>query len=59
MERVVEFLTHEEADRRDREYYRSLTPEERLQIQAELINAYCGVESRLERVLTIIELPRR
>lgn len=30
MERVVEFLTPDEVDRRDREYYASLTPQERL-----------------------------
>jgi hypothetical protein len=34
MERVIEFLTPEEADRRNREYYASLTPQERLESQA-------------------------
>lgn len=58
MERVVEFLTPDEADRRDREYYASLTPQERLEIQALLIKNYYGFASRLERVLTVAELPR-
>lgn len=57
MERVVSFLTQEEADRQDREYYASLTPQERLEIQATMIKNYYGFASRLERVLTIVELP--
>lgn len=59
IERVVRFLTQEEADREDREYYRSLTPQERLDIQAELIRMYHGPQRRLERILTIAEFPRR
>ncbi|MCC7436054.1 MAG: hypothetical protein IT363_15355 [Methanoregulaceae archaeon] len=59
MERVIEYLTPEEADRRDREFYASLTPQERLEIQATLIKNYYGFASRLERVLTVAELPQR
>jgi hypothetical protein len=59
MERVSELVTPEEADRRDRAYYASLTPQERLEIQALLIEQYYGFASRLERVLTVAELPRR
>lgn len=58
MEKVVRFLTQEEADLADREYYLSLTPMERLAIQAELTRMYYGPPRRLERILTIAELPR-
>ncbi|HEV2349647.1 MAG TPA: hypothetical protein VG028_07375 [Terriglobia bacterium] len=33
---VAKFRTHEEAEKADREYYRRLTPEERLKILFEL-----------------------
>jgi hypothetical protein len=60
---VRKFDNFEDADRADREYYWSLTPQERLRIMCEL--TALGVSSRndpiprLARVYRIIELPRR
>ncbi len=62
MERVVRvFQSHEEAEAADRAYYRSLTPQQRLEILLELIaRARPQDESaeRLERVYRIVELPQ-
>lgn len=58
IEIVAQCLSLEEADRADREYYRSLTPNERLAIVAELMRMYYGPPRRLERVLEVAELPR-
>lgn len=58
LERVLTVSTPQEADEADRAYYASLTPEERLDIQADLMRRYYGPPSRLERVLTVAELPR-
>lgn len=57
MERVVRtFSSHEEAANADREYYRSLTPEQRLDILLELIEqGGGGTQSRFERVYRVIE----
>jgi len=57
MERVVRtFSSHEEAAKADREYYRSLTPEQRLDILLELIEqGGGGTQSRFERVYRVIE----
>jgi hypothetical protein len=57
------FDSFEEADRADRTYYWSLTPEERLRIMCELTALRVGSHDdpvpRLARVYRIIELPRR
>lgn len=60
MEKVLHvFKSFEEAEAADRAYYRSLTPEERLQILFSLVEDYeAGLdesERRLQRVLRVVE----
>ncbi len=53
--------SHREAEQADNEYYRRLTPEQRLDILLALINPEPeehGPQSRLERVYRIVELSR-
>ena len=52
------FHSFAEADAADAEYYRSLTPEQRLEILFALVKAQQpdGTEQRLERVCRIIKL---
>ncbi len=64
LERTVrKFSSHEDADRKERRYYRSLTPRQRLEILLELVEA--GQEEKhaarggLARVYRIAELPSR
>jgi hypothetical protein len=56
--RLFRFL--EESDAADRAYYRSLTPEERLDILLELVRrfaeGYGEASQRLERVYRVVEL---
>jgi uncharacterized protein YdeI (YjbR/CyaY-like superfamily) len=59
MEKVVRiFRSFAEAEKADREDYRSLTPERRLEILFELVAAQHphATEQRLERVCRIIKL---
>jgi hypothetical protein len=49
------FRSFEEADKADREFYRSLTPQQRLDILVELI-AQHGPSQKLERVYRIVKL---
>ncbi len=62
MEKVVrKFQSHAESDRADREYYLSLTPEQRMDIMLELVARYresFGDEARqgLKRVYRIRKL---
>jgi uncharacterized protein YdeI (YjbR/CyaY-like superfamily) len=59
MEKVCRiFHTFAEAEQADREYYSSLTPEQRLEILFGLVAAQHphGTEQRLERVCRIIKL---
>jgi hypothetical protein len=61
VERVVQiFDSFEEAEQADRAYYRSLSPQQRLEILFELISRYRGSDSadqqRLARVHRVIEL---
>ncbi len=63
MEKVVrKFTSFEEAEQADREYYRSLTPAQRVAMAMELRRMWAGMEDecteRLERVLTVSQLPR-
>ena len=62
MEKVVRiFRSHEEADEADAEYFRSLTPQQRLDIFLEVLwRGRKGDEAaeRLERVCRIVELSR-
>ena len=60
MEKVVRrFKTHAEADLADQAYYRSLTPEQRIDIVLQLIDDYYGPQPRLERVCRIIKRESR
>jgi hypothetical protein len=55
------FDSHAEADAADRVYYRSLTPQQRLEILFDLVRLYReehGCSERLERVYRIVELSR-
>jgi len=51
------FRSFAEADKADRDFYKKLTGNERLQIQVELLNH--APEQRLERISRITKLPRR
>jgi hypothetical protein len=56
---VHKFTSHEEADKADREYYRSLTPERRLEILLELVRTYSDASSQgLKRVYRVIKRER-
>lgn len=61
MDKVVrKFSNFADADRADREYYLSLTPEERLRILFELVRrAQDDPPPRLERVYRVIKLEER
>ncbi len=54
---VKRFSNFAEAEKADREFYKKLTGNERLQILVELLNH--APEQRLERVSRITKLPRR
>jgi vacuolar-type H+-ATPase subunit B/Vma2 len=54
---VKKFRSFAEAEKADREFYKNLTGNERLQILVDLLNH--GPEQRLERVSRIVKLPRR
>ncbi len=52
-------LTFEEAAREEAEMYRAMTPQQRLELQAQLIMMHYGPNPpRLARVFEIIKLPR-
>jgi hypothetical protein len=51
------FRSVSEADKADRDFYKNLTGNERLQILVELLNH--GPEQRLERVSRIVKFPQR
>ncbi len=63
MKKVVRvFRSRQEAEAADREYCRSLTPAERIDIQLELIQRYReehGIGERLERVARVVHRPPR
>jgi len=53
-------LSFEEAEREEREMYLAMTPQQRLDLQAQLIMMHYGPNPpRLARVFEIIKLPRR
>jgi len=61
IERIVQkFSSHEEAERAEREYYDSLSPEQRVEILLELMNRARDLNDpasqRLERVYRIVKL---
>ena len=57
---VQRFTSHAEADRADREYYRSLTPQQRVDLTLELVRQYRESlppdEQRFKRVHRIVTL---
>ena len=62
MEPVIQqFDSHAAAEAADRDFYRSLTPEQRLEILFDLVARYReehGCSDRLERVYRIVEFSR-
>ena len=54
---LTKFRSFEEAEKADRDFYKRLTPQERLAILLELLNH--APEQRLERVYRVTKLPRR
>lgn len=50
------FDSHEEADKANREYYRSLTTQERLHIFLELMAPYYETFPRFERICRAVDL---
>ncbi len=54
---VAKFHSFEEADKADRDFYRKLTPPERLDLLLQLINHV--PEQRLERVYRVTKFSRR
>jgi hypothetical protein len=62
MERVVQkFATFEEAEAADRDYYRALTPAQRISIMLDLIypEGNDAATTRFERVYRIVKLGER
>jgi hypothetical protein len=61
MEKVVRiFHSFEEADKADRDYYRSLTPQQRLDLAFALHDRYYGATKlKMERVIRVIQLGDR
>ena len=58
MEKIAKkFRSFAEAEKADRDFYKKLTGDQRLQIQVELLNH--APEQRLERVSRIVKFPRR
>jgi hypothetical protein len=55
--RAKKFRSFAEAEKADRDFYKKLTGNERLQILVELLNH--GPEQRLERVSRIVKFPQR
>ena len=54
---VRKFSSHEEADKADREYYRSLTPERRVEILLELVESYSNASVRgFKRVYRLCQI---
>ncbi|MGH9672695.1 MAG: hypothetical protein ACRD44_05890 [Bryobacteraceae bacterium] len=60
--KVTKFNSFQEADRAEKEYYLSLTPEQRLQIVSDLRALQYGPDDetapRLARVCRVVELAR-
>ena len=58
---VARYSSHDEAERANREYYRRLTPQQRLEILFELIAQHDvnAPAERLQRVYRIVKFPSR
>ena len=64
MEKVVRiFKSHEEADEADRQFYASLTPQQRMDMMVELLDfrgyEKIGAPERLERVYRVVKREQR
>jgi len=60
LERVWKMTSPEEAEETDREFYRRLSPNERVSHLLEIINAWTNApQRRLERTYRFISVPRR
>jgi hypothetical protein len=55
--RAKKFRSFADAEKADRDFYKNLTGNERLQILVDLLNH--GPEQRLERVSRIVKFPER
>ena len=57
MKRVARvFKSVQESEKADRDYYMSLTPQERMRVLTQLMDDYYGPQPRLERVLRVVRL---
>jgi hypothetical protein len=62
VEKIVrKYQSHAAAERADRDFYRSLTPQQRLEILLEIVSRTASneAEQRLERVCSIAKLHKR
>ena len=60
MEKVAnKFKTFADADRENRRYYQSLTPQQRVNLSIQMIDDDYGTEHRLERVPESARIIRR
>ncbi len=63
MEKIVRrFKTREEAEAADREYWRLMTPEDRIRILLEMLNPEGATDEsrqRLKRVARVVRIQRR
>ena len=63
MEKIVRrFKTREEADAADREYWRQMTPDQRIRILLEMLSWKDGADEsspRLERIARVVRIQRR
>lgn len=58
--RAAKYPSHEAAEKADRAYYLSLTPEERMRIFLEILErGRHGASERLEKVYRVVKLPGR
>ena len=60
IERMLKITTRQEAEKNDLEYWRNLTPDQRLAHQLEIIHAWTTPDQRrLERIVEIVSVPQR
>lgn len=60
MEKVWRITTPEEKDKADREYYRSLTPVQRLEILDAIREAWIDPnDKRMEKTYRVVTVPKR
>jgi hypothetical protein len=60
MEKVVhKFRSHAEADAADRAYYHRLTPDQRMDVLLDLINAQRGTDEASQRLARVCRVVKR